>query len=348
MKTVGFFGGKFLPLHQGHVLAIMEASSTVDELYIILSHSEVRDRKTCEKTDFPYIPGRVRLRWLHQLTKDMENVHVLSIEDNGGEDEYDWELGAKKIKQAIGKPITHVFSSEKDYDDIFQLIYKDSTHILIDPDRIMMPVSATKIRTEGVYANWNFIPKVVQPFFVKKVVILGTESCGKSTLTRNLAALYNTTFVEEYGRTLCEEIGGCEGIILEEDFPLIAYGHKMKEHQSQLAANKIMFIDTEATVTQFYSELYLHQHQKVINEIAKTQQYDLCLYLEPDVKWVNDGLRKHGEPSIRSKNDKRLKELLKQNGISYQIITGPYQEKLKKAINAVNRLLGVSSLEKVQ
>ncbi|RIW30392.1 multifunctional transcriptional regulator/nicotinamide-nucleotide adenylyltransferase/ribosylnicotinamide kinase NadR [Bacillus salacetis] len=345
MKTVGFFGGKFLPLHQGHVLAIIEASSTVDELYIILSRSEERDRITCEKTHFPYITGRVRLRWLHQLTKDMENVHVLSIEDDGGEDEYDWELGAKKIKQAIGKPITHVFSSEKDYDLIFQQLYKNSTHVLIDPDRIMMPVSATKIRTEGVYANWDFIPKVVQPFFVKKIVIIGTESCGKSTLTRNLATIYNTTFVEEYGRTLCEEIGGCDEIILEEDFPLIAYGHKMKEHQAQSAANKVMFIDTEATVTQFYSELYLDRQQNVIDEIAKTQQYDLCLYLEPDVKWVNDGLRVHGEPAIRSENDQRLKELLKQNGTPYQIITGTYQEKMKKAMNAVNRLLGFSPLE---
>ncbi|MEK3854974.1 adenylyltransferase/cytidyltransferase family protein [Cytobacillus sp. FSL H8-0458] len=40
--TVGFIGGKFLPLHLGHVYAIVQATSIVDELYVVLSHSELR------------------------------------------------------------------------------------------------------------------------------------------------------------------------------------------------------------------------------------------------------------------------------------------------------------------
>ena len=38
----------------------------------------------------------------------------------------------------------------------------------------------------------------MRPFFVKRVVIMGPESVGKSTLTKNLAKHYNTNFVEEY------------------------------------------------------------------------------------------------------------------------------------------------------
>lgn len=44
------------------------------------------------------------------------------------------------------------------------------------------------------------------------------ESCGKSTLTKNLAKIYNITFVEEYGRTVCEDLGGCDGIITDDDY----------------------------------------------------------------------------------------------------------------------------------
>jgi len=35
----------------------------------------------------------------------------------------------------------------------------------------------------------------------KSLAVIGTESSGKSTLVRNLARVYNTSYVEEYGRT---------------------------------------------------------------------------------------------------------------------------------------------------
>jgi HTH-type transcriptional regulator, transcriptional repressor of NAD biosynthesis genes len=111
-------------------------------------------------------------------------------------------------------------------------------------------------RTEGVFKHWEFIPDFVRPYFIKKIVVVGTESCGKSTLTRNLAKIYNITYVEEYGRTLCEELGGCDGIMVKEDYQRIAYGHKVEEFKAIEKANKLVFIDTEAIVTQFYSNLY--------------------------------------------------------------------------------------------
>jgi hypothetical protein len=38
------------------------------------------------------------LRWLSQLTKDMPHVKVISIEDDQGNDDYDWNEGAQLIK----------------------------------------------------------------------------------------------------------------------------------------------------------------------------------------------------------------------------------------------------------
>ncbi|MDR7077358.1 NadR type nicotinamide-nucleotide adenylyltransferase [Neobacillus niacini] len=110
-----------------------------------------------------------------------------------------------------------------------------------------------------MYRHWEYIPNFVKPYFVKKIVLVGTESCGKSTLTKNLAKIYNTTYVEEYGRTVCEELGGCDGIMIKEDYQKIAYGHKMAEYQAIEKANKLVFIDAEANVTQFYSNLYNNQ-----------------------------------------------------------------------------------------
>ena len=341
MKKVGFFGGKFLPLHQGHVYAIIKASTMVDELYVVLSHSVKRDQELCEGSKLPYIPAQIRLRWLSQLTKDMDNVKVLEVEDGDGDKDYNWNEGALKIREAIGKDIEVVFSSEVEYGPIFAELYPHAKHILIDERRSEVTISATKIREEGVFGNWEYIPDVAKPYFIKKVVILGTERCGKSTLTRNLALIYNTTYVQEYGRDYCEYLGGCDGIILAEDYPIIAFGHKMKEYEAIKKANKIVFIDTEAAVTQFYSELYNQKHQTVLNDIARLQKYDLCLYLEPDVQWVDDGLRVHGEQKVREENNLRLKGILRENGIEFVSISGTFEERLQKSLQFISRIFDV-------
>lgn len=337
---VGFIGGKFLPLHMGHVYAITKAACMVEELHIILSHSEKRDRAICEGSKIPYIPSNIRLRWLSQFTKDMENVIVHSVEDDADNDEvYDWKEGANQIKKAIGKPIDIVFSSEPSYSPIFQDIYPESKHVIVDECRRQIPISATKIREEGPFVHWGNIPEFVRPFFVKKVVIVGTESCGKSTLTRYLGKIYNTTHVEEFGRTLCDELGGCDGILLLEDYQRIAYGHKLFEHQAIQHANKVLFIDTEAIITQYYSKLYNGQQQKILDSIIETQQYDLWLLMEPDVKWVDDGLRVHGEQLIREENHGELVRLLKTHGIKYHVIKGNYAERLDEVIGLVNQMI---------
>ncbi len=337
--TVGFIGGKFLPLHLGHVYAIIHASTRVDELYVVLSHSIKRDKELFIESKMDYIPPQVRLRWLSQLTKDMPQVKVISVEDDQGNDDYNWADGAEQIKEKIGKPIDYVFSSEYEYEDTFQQLYPESKHVLIDPDRKSVHISATKIRQEGVYCHWDYIPGVVRPYFVKKIVIVGTESCGKSTLTRNLANLYNTTYVAEYGRTVCEELGGCDGIISKEDYHKIAYGHKMEEYKAIEQANKLVFIDTEAIVTQFYSNLYNQDHQPVLDEMAKLQDYDLWLFLEPDVKWVDDGLRVHGHESERIHNNDYLKELLDLRNINYKILSGDYHNRFVTAVEFIEKII---------
>jgi HTH-type transcriptional repressor of NAD biosynthesis genes len=63
------------------------------------------------------------------------------------------------------------------------------------------------------------------------------------------------------------------------------------------------------------------------------------LYLEPDVEWVNDGLRVHGEDEVRVKNNQHLKALLKSHNIEYKILNGDYLERLNGAIKLVDELL---------
>lgn len=342
---VGMFGGKFLPVHMGHVYAMIRASTMVEELHVIVCHDQDYEMELCsESGKIPYMPYEVRLRWWHQLTKEMPHVHVHQIYDPQTGSFYDWQRGAVNIKKAVGKPIDTVFSSEHVYGEYFKELYPDAKHVVIDAKREAYPISATQLRKEGVMKHWDMLPEVVKPYFVKQVVIVGTESCGKSTLVRNLAALYNTSYVEEFGRTYYERLGNCEEITLDRDYPEIAFEHKNQEKKQLQKANKVLFIDTEAIVTQYYSTLYIGKRQPVLDEMAKLQNYDLWLFLEPDVQWVDDGTRSFGEKEVREANNQALKNLLQEHGVHYLSISGSYQQRLEKAIHEVNKLLGVEVL----
>lgn len=339
-KTVGMLGGKFLILHMGHVYSMIRASTIVDELHVIVSYDEEYEKEVHFKdTKATHVPYKVRLRWWHQITKDLPHVHVHAVyEQQTGQFE-DWEKGATGIKAAVKEPITHVFSSEHAYGEFFEKLYPGAAHIVLDADRQTYNISATKIREEGPMKYWHLLPEIVKPYFVKKVVIVGTESAGKSTIVRNLANLYNTNYVEEFGRTYYERLGNCDDITLKEDYAEIAFEHKFHEKKQAEKANKLLFIDTEAIVTQYYSQLYVGEEQPILEEIARLQHYDLWLFLEPDVKWVDDGTRTFGEQQVRERNNIYLKTLLEKHRIPFQSISGNYEQRLNKAMTHIDTLL---------
>ena len=337
---VGMYGGKFLPFHMGHLSMIIKASTMVDELFVVLSYSHSRDLLLTQNSGIREMPYSLRLRWISEATKDLPNLKILAVEDTAvTDDTYDWKKGSTDIQQAIGKPINMIFGSDEIYRSIFKEHYPNADYICLDPERSSYPISATKIRQDGVFKHWDFIPSVVRPYFIKRIAIVGTESCGKSTMTKNLADYFNTIFVEEYGRAYTNNIGGSDGILFNEDFMTIAYGHKMAENNATRTSNKLLFIDTEAIVTQYYSNLYGEGYLSALDGIIHSQHYDLILYLEPDIPWVQDGTRHHGEKSIREANNQSLKNLFSQYNVPYKSITGSFEDRFAKCIESVQSII---------
>lgn len=342
-KTIGMFGGKFLLVHKGHVHAMQRAAAMVDVLYIIVTYNlELEQNLYFSNSAITPISIEQRLRWWHQITKDMSNVVVHAVEETNVDNEPDWHSCADRIKATVAKPINIVFSSELSYDSIFNQLYPNAQHVVIDSQRQAYPISATQIRQEGAMRHWQQLPDVVRPYFAKSIVIVGTESTGKSTLAYKLAKHFETGWVEEVGRKFYEAIGA--EIVLYEDFAQIAYEHKYRERQAQKMANKIFFVDTEALTTQYFSMAYLGKRQALLDEIAKLQSYDLWLFLEPDVAWVADGLRSFGDTEIRDQNNQLLKGLLDEFGIDYQSISCNYEERYSRAIDLVNELLDLPDI----
>ncbi|MBP7848342.1 AAA family ATPase [Patescibacteria group bacterium] len=157
----------------------------------------------------------LRYQWTRDYFADNSKVVVRYLNCEGMPDKEEADREVSKFWAGYLKTrfpnVDVIFSSEK-YGD-FVAEYMEIDHLSFDEARAIQQVSGTKIRNNP-FKYRNYIPKIVQPYFVKKVCIVGAESTGKSTLTKRLAEYYNSTFVHEVGRELCPENSTCSKELL--------------------------------------------------------------------------------------------------------------------------------------
>ena len=196
--------------------------------------------------------------------------------------------------------------------------------------------------------NWDYIVGSARPFFAKKVLITGTESCGKSTLTKKLAKIFYTSWSEELGRYYAERyLGGDESAFTHEDFERIAYLQYEQDQEALSHANRICFFDTDAVVTDFYRQIYLpnapFKHDCKVKDFFAPERYDLVLFLTPEVKWVDDGTRFLGDQKTREGLAHKLYNMYLDAGFKeeqiIQVEGGDYSGRLTRAIEESQRLL---------
>ena len=228
-----------------------------------------------------------------------------------------------------------------EYSETLGKYFPESRIVLFDPKRTRYPISATDIR-ENILGNWHYILGAARPFFAKKVLIAGTESCGKTTLTKCLAKLYNTSWSEEVGRYYARDfLGNDETIYTDEDFSRIAHIQFEQDYQALRTANKVCFFDTDATYTDYFSELYMGHRNELVEKYIDPNRYYLLIYLQPDVKWVADGQRLNGDEERRKMLNDRLLDMYIAHGFQEKlvIVGGDYSQRLARAIELVDRLL---------
>jgi NadR type nicotinamide-nucleotide adenylyltransferase len=167
-----------------------------------------------------------------------------------------------------------------------------------------------------------------------RIVLYGPESTGKSTLSRLLAAHYQTTFVAEFARDfLQEKFDRTQEICSYDDLIPIAIGQRDLENQAIIRVNKILFCDTDPLETCTYSEIYFDKVPTELIHTVQESQYDLYLLMDVDLPWVHDDLR--DRPNDRNSIFNTFKTNLERWNKNFTIISGTGDRRFKTAIRAI-------------
>jgi len=319
----GLVIGKFYPPHRGHKFLIDTALAQVDHLDVLV----------CVRSD-QTISGELRRQWLQEIHPA---AHVRAIEDPGQDDNS--KFWAEYTVGILGKAPDVVFTSEE-YGDAYAQ-FMGCRHVLVDRQRVHVPVSATAVRAAAL-RHWEFLEPCVRAYFAMRVSVVGAESTGTTTLARDLASHYCTVWVPEYGREYCEKLQGA-GVDLwnyrwrSEEFTEIACRQQEMEDNLAREANRVLICDTDVLSTGIWHERYMAIGSPDVEAIAAAHRHDRYLLTDCDLPFVQDGLR-DGE-SIREWMTQRFEHVLSDRQLPWVKISGLGAQRLEAAIREVDKLL---------
>ena len=344
MKKIGVIAGKFRLLHIGHKEYILRAMDNCDELHIFIYDDASKRYASLIETRIAI--GAILQKYgtpykIHIITADkMQNITCPSL----AWDQYIIDTIDCKPEQIA------VFDSKEIHGNIILNNHYLHTYT---PEAI----SVSEIEKAPLSAhNAIYIIPEFMPFMNKKVIITGIESCGKTTLVKKLADLFNSCYSEEYGRYYSRnELGGEEAAFQPKDFVHIADTQLLQDKSKNKEAYRLLLVDTDPIVTLYYLNLYhdevmdripsseFEKAKAAIIEMCKAYKGDLFIYMSPKVRFVEDGLRFLRDEQKRQAKNKELISLYQQFDIQIHIIEeSTYEGRMDAAIQLIDKQLGIT------
>lgn len=257
-ETHGVIIGRFMPPHAGHQYLVDFGRNMCDRLTVLV----------CTLSAEP-IPGELRYRWMQELFPDVHMVHITEeIPEASKDSPTAIPIWAETVRAYLAAPPTYVFASE-DYGAPLAAEL-GARFVPVDPARRQFPVSATMIR-ENPFANWDYIPEPVRPYFLRRVSVVeahggrpsraggpggpsgaagpgGADGAVASdphagpSMAQRLAAHYNTLYVSDYGAFWEQTMGE----IGPEELSLVQAAQQAVEESLARRASRVLFCESDA------------------------------------------------------------------------------------------------------
>lgn len=173
---------------------------------------------------------------------------------------------------------------------------------------------------------------------LKKIVVIGPESTGKSDLCAGLAAHYGCNWCPEYAREYLTNLGR------EYDYDdLLSIARGQLEQEDRIAekskGDALLFVDTDMYVMKVWAEFAFGKcHPFILKEIA-ARHYDFYLLCDMSLPWTHDALREYPDAGTRRVLYKMYRDILVNQPLPWSEITGKHDQRLQSGIDAVNSLL---------
>ncbi|MET9963768.1 AAA family ATPase [Streptomyces sp. NPDC006326] len=339
----GLVLGKFYPPHAGHHHLVRTAQERCERLTVLVCAASVES-----------VPLADRVAWMREAHPEAEVVGAVDDIPVDLHDPAVWEAHMAVFRGAVPGRVDAVFTSEAYGTELARRF--GAEEVCVDPERTRFPVSGTAVRADPVGA-WEFLGPAVRASLARRVVVLGAESTGTTTLSRALAGHYRgrggvwaaTGWVAEYGRTYSEEklaaaraadpaATWADVSFTSEEFPLIARRQDEEEERAARAGSPVLFCDTDSFATGIWHERYTGGRNAEVERIAARTHRDLYLLTDhADVPFEDDGLR--DGPHLRPWMTERFREELHRTGRRFLVIRGDRGTRLKTAVAAVDELL---------
>ena len=168
---------------------------------------------------------------------------------------------------------------------------------------------------------------------IRRIIITGAESTGKSTLAKQLADYYQTVYMPEYARTYIESLNRK---YTYEDVEHIAEMQIKAEQAFLLKANNILFIDTGLIVTKIWFQEVFHKYPEWLDEAILETLPDFYLICNIDLPWKKDPVRENGTRERREYLMNRYIEEIKKYRVDYAIVSGTGNLRVQNAIKLID------------
>jgi HTH-type transcriptional regulator, transcriptional repressor of NAD biosynthesis genes len=313
--------GKFYPPHRGHHYLIDTALTRCEKVFVLVCHKSDQD-----------IPGQIRADTLKEAHPAAD---LRLIDDNlPPEDSAAW---AQNTLRALGFAPEAAFTSEP-YGDAYAAAM-NATHVCVDKARANIPCSGTQIRSAPL-DNLQFLHPRMRAYFVNRVVIVGAESTGTTTMADALADHYGINEVPEYSREYCalKWRDGITGEWTSDEFAHIAAEQCRREDEAARTTDQLLICDTDAFATGLWHQRYMKTRSAAVEAIvANHKRADLYLLTGDEIPFVQDGLR-DGEDIRHWMHELFISEL-KATGRKWDILTGTHQARFEKATGLIDQIL---------
>ena len=365
-KRVGVVFGSFAPLHQGHLDLIYRAKKENDGGAIVIVCGYDGDKGE------PMMPHSRRYRYVREFFADDDLVAVYGINDTEiGAPMYPngWPKWLEEFERIWKKATNHFgYDNEDlgiprpervwyvgDHEYFLDLTQRGEKAILVD--RVAdNPICATMIRHNPI-KHWDKITFPFKRLFSHNILICGTASEGKSTLTADLGKYFNAPYSYEYAREYMKDSCVIDWELDGADYMAFLEGqYNLNRKLINSPGNHgIFFADSDSMVTRMYAEYYAKDSTCALTEeefkevavmadaITAKCRWDKIFLIAPHGVFVDDHERYMAHSGMKERQElyeilvKNLKE--SGNWDKVVILNGDYYENFMTIVKYVREVM---------